>query len=165
MLRGGRPRDPIWEHFYLLEDGDKKSAQCKKCLRLQSIKACRMKTHYEKCSAIVKQLDSNDPEKLAATPTAQHPTTLKPVPMLTFTAAAQPLVTPGKRPATDSIHDESPRPAKRLQLDLNSHLIRTTAGQKEHLDEKVAEFIYACNLAFNVVEHPMFLAMLEALRP
>ena len=102
-----------------------------------------MRTRYEKCSAIVKQLDSNDPEKLAAT--AQHPTPVKPVPMLTFTAAAHPLVTPGKRPATDSIHDESPRPAKRLQLDLNSHLIRTTAGQKEHQDEKVAEFIYACN--------------------
>ena len=67
MLRGGRPRDPIWQHFYLLEDGDKKSAQCKKCLRFQSIKACRVKTHYEKCSAtaIVKQPDSNVPEKLA----------------------------------------------------------------------------------------------------
>ena len=78
MLRGGRPRDPIWQHFYLLEDGDKKSAQCKKCLRLQSIKACRMKTHYEKCSAtaIVKQPDSNVPEKLAAT--TQHSTTVKP---------------------------------------------------------------------------------------
>ena len=165
MFCGGRPRDPIWQHFYLLEDGDKKSAQCKKCLRLQSIKACRMKTHYEKCSAtaIVKQPDSNVPEKLAAT--AQHPTTVKPDPMLMFTAAAQPLVTPGKRPATDSIHDENPRPTKRLQLDLNSHLIRTTTGQKEHLDEKVAEFIFACNLAFNVVEHPMFLSMLDALRP
>ena len=92
MLCGGRPRDPILQHFYLLEDGDKKSTQCKKCLRLQSIKACRMKTHYEKCSAtaIVKQPDSNVPEKLAAT--AQHPTTVKPDPMLNFTAAAQPLV-------------------------------------------------------------------------
>ena len=164
MLRGGRPKDPIWEHFYLLEDGNKKSAQCKKCLRLQSIKACRMKTHYEKCPAISRQLDSNASEKPA---TFQDPTPMKPDPMLTFTAAVsrQPLKTPGKRPATDSIHDECPRPAKRLQLDLNSHFVRTTAGQKEQLDEKVAEFIYACNLAFNVAEHPMFLAMLDALRP
>ena len=32
MFRGGRKKDPIWEHFTLIEEGSKKSAQCKKCL-------------------------------------------------------------------------------------------------------------------------------------
>lgn len=45
MLRGGRPKDPIWEHFNLIEDASKKTAQCKYCLNIQSNKVHRMKDH------------------------------------------------------------------------------------------------------------------------
>ena len=149
MDRGGRPKDSVWEHFYLIDDGAKKSAQCKKCLHTQSVKACRMKTHYLKCSSDVKQVVSSGAETS--------------VPLL---GGAQQPDPSRKRPADDCIDAESsPPPAKKIQLDLTCHLVRTTSGQKEHLDEKVAEFVYACNLPFSVVEHPNFRAMVEALRP
>lgn len=55
MFRGGRLKDPILQHFYLLEYGGKRSAQVKICLNVQSIKAWRMKAHNLKCSASAKQ--------------------------------------------------------------------------------------------------------------
>jgi len=58
----------------------------------------------------------------------------------------------------------SPQP-KRIQLDLHSHLIKTSSGKKEELDDKVAEFVYACNLPFSIVEHPTFITLVTALRP
>jgi len=30
-------KDPIWDNFYLVEQGSKKSAQCKKCLNVQCV--------------------------------------------------------------------------------------------------------------------------------
>ena len=50
MFRGGRPRDPIWDHFNLVEEGSKKAAKCKMCFYVQSMKVCRMKTHFQKCA-------------------------------------------------------------------------------------------------------------------
>ena len=52
MYKGGRPRDPIWDHFTVIEVGGKKSAQCKTCLGTQSMKADRMKAHHKKCIQI-----------------------------------------------------------------------------------------------------------------
>ena len=54
MFKGGRPKGPIWDHFNLITQDSKKSAQCKLCLSVQSIKACRMKTHHQKCAANIK---------------------------------------------------------------------------------------------------------------
>lgn len=51
MYRGGRNRDPVWEHFFLIEEGGKKVAKCKTCGRQQSNKVGRMKDHYKVCSA------------------------------------------------------------------------------------------------------------------
>ena len=66
-----------------------------------------------------------------------------------------------KRPATSTLAP----PAKRIQSDLNSHFVRTSQPTKELLNEKVAEFIYACNLPFSVVEHKTFKDLVTALHP
>ena len=34
MYKGGCRKDPIWDHFNLIEEGNKKSAQCKVCLNV-----------------------------------------------------------------------------------------------------------------------------------
>ena len=31
MYKGGRRKEPIWDNFNLIEEGNKKSAQCKVC--------------------------------------------------------------------------------------------------------------------------------------
>ena len=53
------------------------------------------------------------------------------------------------------------------QEDTNRPLqhLRTTTSHLDNIDREVAEFIYACNLPFSVVEHPAFLAMVTALQP
>ena len=49
MHKGGRPRDPIWEQFVLVEEGCQSFARCKLCRKQQSGKVYRMKEHYQKC--------------------------------------------------------------------------------------------------------------------
>ena len=55
--------------------------------------------------------------------------------------------------------------SKHLQLDLSDHVVKTSPLSKEKIDSKIAEFIYACNLPFSMVEHPLFLNLIENLRP
>ena len=87
------------------------------------------------------------------------PATSSPLPD-SATVTHQPLST--KRPGSDSA---TSTPPKRFQLDLSGHVVKTLPGNKEELDTKVAEFVYGCNLPFSVVEHPLFLSMVDALRP
>ena len=56
-------------------------------------------------------------------------------------------------------------PAKRVQSSLHGHLISTSSSTKNKLDEKIAEFVFGCNIPFNVVDHPLFKAMIAELRP
>ena len=58
-----------------------------------------------------------------------------------------------------------PPPAKKRQLDLNSHVVHTPAATKDDLDDKTAEFLYGCNLPFSIVEHPLFKSLVSSLRP
>jgi len=55
-------------------------------------------------------------------------------------------------------------PAKH-QANVNSHVFHTSAATKDDLDKKFAEFVFGCNLALTVVEHPQFIAMMSSLRP
>ena len=56
-------------------------------------------------------------------------------------------------------------PPKMRQTDLNSHLVVTSVFTKEDIDETVAEFIFGCNLSFQVVESPLFKKMVGTLHP
>ena len=44
MLRGGRPKDTIWQHFTRVEIAGKALARCNYCAHQQSIKACSMQS-------------------------------------------------------------------------------------------------------------------------
>ena len=48
MLRGGRPKDSVWDHFFLVEKDGKSFAKCKYCDKEQSMKAYRMCQHFQK---------------------------------------------------------------------------------------------------------------------
>ena len=51
------------------------------------------------------------------------------------------------------------------QMRVNSSVIRTSSDMKHSLDIQVARFFYACNIAFNVAEHPAFKNLISTLRP
>ena len=70
--------------------------------------------------------------------------------------------TPEKRPASsmysmceDKVSTLSP-PKKKCQLDLTGHFVTTSSVQKQDLDQKLADFLFATNTPFNFVEHPIF---------
>ena len=143
MNKGGRPKDPIWQHFDLVEDGTKKSAQCQKCLVTQSVKVCRMKAHYEKCrkqSTSVYELNDNQQ-----------------APVVSLVQAI-----PQKHTPTE--HAAAP-PPKCIQTGLDDRIVRTPTSTKELIDDKVAEYMFACNLPFSLVEHPSFKSLLTVLHP
>ena len=51
MLRGGRPKDTIWQHFTRVEVAGKALVRCNYCAHQQSIKACKMQSRYSNCAA------------------------------------------------------------------------------------------------------------------
>ena len=56
MLRGGRPKDTIWQHFTRVEVAGKVLAWCNYCAHQQSINACRMRSHRNKCATFANEL-------------------------------------------------------------------------------------------------------------
>ncbi|KAM4023539.1 uncharacterized protein ACNLHF_028214 [Anomaloglossus baeobatrachus] len=59
------------------------------------------------------------------------------------------------------------QPKKKLcvQQSVEKFILKTTTSQKEHFDELIAKFIFATNSSFRLVEHPLFVQMIEGIRP
>ena len=56
MLRGGRPKVTICQHFTCVEVAGKALARCNYCADQQSIKACRMRSHYSNCATYANEV-------------------------------------------------------------------------------------------------------------
>ena len=56
MLRGGRPKDTIWQHCTCVEVAGKALARCNYCAQQQSIKACRMRSHHNNCATFANEV-------------------------------------------------------------------------------------------------------------
>ena len=136
MNKGGRPKAGVWAMFERTQD---QKVKCKNCQTLVSSKADRMKNHLNKCSPQEKQT----------------------TPVVSENSSQQ--VNIEKRPIPDDF--DSPPAPKRVQTGLWGHVISTPSVTKEKIDHCVAEFVFGCNLPFSVVEHPLFRAMVETLRP
>lgn len=68
--------------------------------------------------------------------------------------------------------DDSPPPTKRqacesttVQPQVTNYTVRTSANDKQSIDEEIAKLFYSCNIPFNVAEHPQFKSVIEKLRP
>lgn len=149
MLKGGRPKDPIWACFEDSNDPtDKSKIKCKGCGILVSKKADRLRTHLKKCS--------HAPEARGVS----HPTIW--LPKSPIGDQLQPVSHHVSVKVNDCI---APPPAKPVQPSILGHIISTPGLTKEKIDQSVADFVYGCNLPFSVVEHPQFKAMVQSLRP
>ena len=56
MLRGGKPKHRIWQHFTRVEVAGKALARCNYCAHQQSIKACRMQSLYSNCATFANEV-------------------------------------------------------------------------------------------------------------
>ena len=52
-----------------------------------------------------------------------------------------------------------------VQSTMWSHIMNTSNASKEKLDLIIAELFFGCNLPFTLVEHPLFIVLVESLRP
>ena len=66
-------------------------------------------------------------------------------------------------PSTSSSSQSQKAP--REQPKLTPWVVKTDAGTREKLDRTVAEFFYGCSVPFSVADHPLFIQMVDRLRP
>ena len=144
MAAVGRPKDNIWEHFIEINQDSKVFAKCKTCDYKIQQKVCRMKAHYKKCSKLhqgdVNASDANDDDV-----------------KLTNKRSRSTTPPPTKRQATIPNVTSQPK--------IDESVIKTSIDLKQSLDVEVAKLFFACNIPFNVVEHPQFIKTLKMLRP
>ena len=147
--KGGRPVDPIWQVYVRVStDGKVPKAKCteSECETMVSAKVERLRAHRQKCKVVSKEC--NSPRKRPVADTEIDP----------------------DFPATSSNSDTDPPPAKRPRSSLSQPHISTFAVKTDNkakcsLDQQVTRFFYACNIPFNVAEHPEFKILIETLRP
>ena len=130
-----KQKDPIWNFFAVVEQDNKTSASCIDCKAVVSVKAPRPCAHREKCPANRHSQKRPLPEDEVSTEPS----------------------TPTTEPAT-----KKPR---LHQSSMTSHCLSTDQSMSERLDEQIAKLFYACNLPFNIADHPVWKETVEMLRP
>lgn len=148
----GRPTDSIWGYFQKITDADTgkvTAALCVTCKTKVSAKADRLRNHRTKCAkGKDKVVGAGASCNLPSTSTKDTDN--------------------DKRDDDIAVVLEVPSSKKRkqdIETKMDSYVTKTSTSQKEICDLQVARAFYACNLAFNVVEHPEFRKMLQTLRP
>ena len=134
--------NPVWNCFVVIEDNGKKTAKCKDCGALVSAKSERLQSYRQKCVEIKvkparKRLLDVDNESFDVNSDELH-----------LNEFSQP-----------------PRKMPRIQPNVDTFFTSTDKQSKTQLDEQTARTFYACNIPFNVVNHPQFVRMIEMLRP
>ncbi|XP_073411330.1 uncharacterized protein [Dendrobates tinctorius] len=132
-------------------------AKCKYCQKDIQGLVCRLKSHYENCNQKGNEdVDSdttnvNEPPQLLM---HQEPSTSG----SNMACAAR----DNQYLGTTS----TKQPKKKLCVQsVEKFILKTTTSQKEHFDELIAKFIFATNSSFRLVEHPLFVQMIEGIRP
>jgi len=152
MNKGGRPRDPIWEHFAELECDGKVEAMRKKCGRKQSVKVNRMKDHFKRCS----RSESSDSK-------ADDPVGLLPLQAETSMHQVQQQSETVKCESADGGELEAKK--RKLQVGIGQFVCKTSSETKTQLDLAISRLFYGCNIPFAFAEHELFKNMITALRP
>lgn len=142
MIRSGRKRDSVWEHFQELTSDGKILAKCKTCGHVQSNKAARMKNHVKRCNApSIFAVPEDDSEM--------------PIPVIEI-----------ENMEDSEIVEEPPLKKKKIiQESMDSFTLKTTENEKMKIDVAIAKFFYGCNIAFSVAENELFKKMIKMLRP
>ena len=145
-----KPKDPIW-NFYNLGDSSKTTATCKDCNAVVSAKVLRLRAHREKCPA------SARPVKRPFADVEQH----DPAPTSTTTTSTTP-----KKTVPDPVEPTTEPVAKKpKQSSMTTYSFSTDQTMSRQLDEQIAKLFYACNLPFNIADHPVFKETIQMLRP
>lgn len=134
-IRGGRPGDPIRQHFQKLDGSKSKCVDCKENV---SNKIERLRAHRKRCPK--------------ATPEVSVLTGVK-------------RVAPDIDSDDEDTECLPPPPKRTLQSQMSAYSVKTDSAMATSLDLQIARYFYACNIPFNVAEQSEFKAMISMLRP
>ncbi|XP_073415149.1 uncharacterized protein [Dendrobates tinctorius] len=178
-MAAGRKRDPVWEYFNEAPSPIGKAGMCAKCKRcnkeMQGLVA-RMRQHHEKCGDEDDQRNTSEQAGSSGEfmdsgnyPPPRSPSSCSTVSELSIQDSAS-LAAAAAASSSDTHSHISPSPKRKKKplppgTTIDRFVIRTSRLEKELIDEKIAQFIYATNSSFRLTENPHFINMVQSLRP
>ena len=114
----------------------------------------RVKNHLAKCKAKQEQIALQNQERNSVTETEQSISA-------TENLSAETVI----NAESDQCLINSGMKKRRLQASMSSCVIKTSKGEQNSIDKKIAAFFYSANIPFSVVESPQFIDMVYFLRP
>ncbi|XP_073402221.1 uncharacterized protein [Dendrobates tinctorius] len=175
-MAAGRKRDPVWEYFNEAPSPIGKAgmrAKCKRCNKEMQGLVARMRQHHEKCGDEDDQRNTSEQAGSSGEfmdsgnyPPPRSPSSCSTVSELSIQDSAS----LAAAAASDTHSHISPSPKRKKKplppgTTIDRFVIRTSRLEKELIDEKIAQFIYATNSSFRLTENPHFINMVQSLRP
>ncbi|XP_073529434.1 uncharacterized protein [Phyllobates terribilis] len=172
----GRKRDPVWEYFNEAPSPIGKAgmrAKCKRCNKEMQGLVARMRQHHEKCGDDDDQRNTSEQAGSVGEfmdsgnyPPPRSPSSCSTVSELSIQDSAS----LAAASSSDTHSHISPSPKRKKKplppgTTIDRFVIRTSRSEKELIDEKIAQFIYATNSSFRLTENPHFINMVQSLRP
>lgn len=135
---------------------NKNQVTCKNCNSIISAKIERIRSHMSKCKkfeANSSPMFSSDNDELSLNAD-------------TFISKRKSEDSILEAPNSDGLDVDVLQPSKpKRQRSMGEYAVKTSDHQKKILDQKISEFFYANNIAFNVADSYAFKEMITALRP
>ncbi|XP_073522458.1 uncharacterized protein [Phyllobates terribilis] len=175
-MAAGRKRDPVWEYFNEAPSPIGKAgmrAKCKRCNKEMQSLVARMRQHHEKCGDEDDQRNTSEQAGSVGEfmdsgnyPPPRSPSSCSTVSELSI----QDTASLAAASSSDTHSHISPSPKRKKKplppgTTIDRFVIRTSRLEKELIDEKIAQFIYATNSSFRLTENPHFINMVQSLRP
>ncbi|XP_053129737.1 uncharacterized protein LOC128335458 [Hemicordylus capensis] len=173
-MAAGRKRDPVWQYFNEVPLPIGKAgmrAKCKHCNKEMQGLVARMRQHHEKCCDEDDQRNTFEQAGSSGEfmdsgnyPPSRSPSSCSTVSELSIQDSAS----LASSSDTHSHISLSPKRKKKSFLPgttIDKFVIKTSRLEKELIDEKIAQFVYATNSSFRLTENPHFINMVQSLRP
>ncbi|XP_060546381.1 uncharacterized protein LOC132711450 [Pantherophis guttatus] len=174
IMAAGRKRDPVWQYFNEVPLPIGKAgmcANCKHCNKEMQGLVARMRQHHEcydeddQRNTFEQAGSSGEFMDSGNYPPSRSPSSCFTVSELSIQDSAS---LASSSSDTHSHISLSPKRKKKPfppGTTIDKFVIKTSRLEKEIIDEKIAQFVYATNSSFHLTQNPHFINMVQSLRP
>ncbi|XP_053102956.1 uncharacterized protein LOC128323583 [Hemicordylus capensis] len=173
-MAAGRKRDPVWQYFNEVPLPIGKAgmrAKCKHCNKEMQGLVARMRQHHEKCCDEDDQRNTFEQAGSSGEfmdsgnyPPSRSPSSCSTVSELSIQDSAS-LASSSDTHSHISLSPKRKKKSFPPGTTIDKFVIKTSRLEKELIDEKIAQFVYAMNSSFRLTENPHFINMVQSLRP
>ncbi|XP_053163610.1 uncharacterized protein LOC128350053 [Hemicordylus capensis] len=173
-MAAGRKRDPVWQYFNEVPLPIGKAgmrAKCKHCNKEMQGLVARMRQHHEKCCDEDDQRNTFEQAGSSGEfmdsgnyPPSRSPSSCSTVSELSIQDSAS-LASSSDTHSHISLSPKRKKKPFPPGTTIDKFVIKTSRLEKELIDEKIAQFVYATNSSFRLTENPHFINMVQSLRP